>query len=236
MSLVYDSDGDLITLPSVSPSESGTINLWFYPTDDTARQSLWHHTGGSDLQMTFRGDQAGDPFACFRGGSVYWDASANAANFAAYGLNKWLAISFRYGGSSADLWLGDENNTPAAPSAYGVQATGNTAITTAGAIYVANNLVTTRWIRGRLGAYAWWNGTILSDTEVGAWWSNPFGFFPIQGATFPAPTVYGRPGSNGTTDVPDETGNGNTGTITGLSSPDRNPSIVFPRRYILVTP
>lgn len=229
MSLLYDADGDLIDLPAVSPTGEATVALWVYLTDNTTRQQFWAH-GGIDFQVSFRGDVAGDPLQFFRQGATYGEATADGTNFAAYGLNKWLAVVGRApSGTNATLWVGDESTSPAGPSVYNTQTALVTPTTTSGAPRIGNQTTTTRWIRGSVGGYVWWNGTALTDPQVAAWWADPFGYLASHGSLFATPTAFGRCGSNGTTDVPDETGNGNTGTITGLSSPDQLPYVLFPR-------
>jgi len=236
MSLLYDANGDRLTLPAVVPTGAVSIGVWFFPTDDTARQSLWHHLA-NDIQLTFRGDLAGDPFDCFRGGSVaYGTAAAPAANFAHYGLNKFLSLMFRSSaGNPATIRIGDETNPPALPSSFTTQTNLNTPTTSSAQIYVGSNSNTARWIRGRVGAFWWWNGYELTDSEVDAWWLDPWGYRPERGTTFTAPYDWGRLGINGTTDVPSEMGLG-AGTITGLSSADRQPSRVFPGGWPLLLP
>ncbi len=157
MSLLFDADGDQIQLPSITPAGGTgavTIALWAYLSDDTTRQNWW--SGPSDHQIMFRGDRATDDFECFREGATYGEAGANGANFAVYtGPGKYYALVFRADtGSPATVWLGDETTTPAAPSAYAFQNTLVTPATTAGTTLVGANVVTTRWVRNRIGAYA----------------------------------------------------------------------------------
>lgn len=223
MSLLYDADGDLITLPSFTPPAAHTVIIAVYLTNDTARQGLFTHLG-VDWKMPFRGDNVGDPFQYFHAGATYGQAGASAANFANYGLNKWLYIVYRSSTSyAATIYIGDDANTPAGPSSYDNVASQTvvTPDTTAGTAHVGNNFVTTRWARGRIGFYGVWN-VVMNDTEVGQFWANPSSSFMSANLV-----VYGRPGLNGTTDVPDESGNSLTGAITALSSPDYSPAKFF---------
>lgn len=232
MSLLFDADGDQVSLAAVTPAGGITAAVWFYPTDDTVRQSLWHHLS-NDTQIVFDGSVANDPIQCWRAGATYGEAYADAASFARFGLNKWCCLVFRAGvGASPSVFVGDATNPPEAPSAYTFQTTLVTPSAASGQILIGANLTSTRWIRGRLGAYAWWDNVVLSDAEVAKWWANPYGFRSSEGGQFPTPAAFGRPGSNGTTDVPDESGNGRTGTITGLSSPDTEPFVVFTPTWV----
>jgi hypothetical protein len=228
MSLLYDANGDIATIASITPTSGVTIASWFYTTSDTNRQQVFLHAT-DDNGIAWRGDLAGDPFDAYQGGGTYGAASANAASFSTYALNKWLCIVFRSpAGVNATLWMGDETTTPAAPSAYTTQTALVTPNVTSQTVGIGNqSLSTARWLRGRIGAYAYWLGTALTDAEVAAWWRDPWGYRAERGATFTSPSLWGRPGINSTTDVPDEMG-GTAATVTGLSSADRDPRIVFP--------
>jgi hypothetical protein len=231
MSLLYDADGDkLDSTNNVSVPTAGTVVQWFQSSSDTARQSLFAYDGsGTGLgycECSWRADLAGDYFIGEReraSGATSVLIQADAANYAAFGLNKWLCLVMRWdtAGANADqsIWLGDELTTPAGPSAYTTQTVGSgTPDTTAGSITVGNSkLTTTRWVRGRVGFHALFP-TRLSDADVNAVW---------RGLYQNSPTIWWRFGANGTTDVPDQAGS-NTGIITGLSSPDQQPAVVFP--------
>lgn len=226
MSLLYDANGDQIALPSNTPAAEQTIAMWAYASSAADRVTLWQHSPPADVQLLWRADLAGDPFQAFRAGATYGSAVAAAANFAHYGTGKWLAIVARFSAATSTLWIGDESNTPAGPSAYTTQIAYITPDTSSSGAPLVGGSATTnvRWWRNRIGGYAWWDGTALTDAEVGNWWADLFDY----PTSFPTPTAFGRCGSNGTTNVPDDTGTGNTGTITALSSEDSFPAILFP--------
>ena len=230
MSLLYDADGDkFVSTSAISAPTAGTTITWFYPTSDTARQTVYIYQGdgGSNgyADLVWRADLAGDYFAATRergAGATQILVQANAANYSVYGLNKWLCLVFRWdtAGANSDqrLWMGDETTAPAAPSSYTTQSAGSGASsTTAGVCTVgASNVSTTRWLRGRVGFHALFS-TALSDADMNA---------VCAGVYWGSPTHWWLPGRNGTTDVPEIAG-GNTGVITGLSSPDFAPGRYF---------
>lgn len=231
MSLLYDADGDRFDATSaVSVPTAGTVVQWMYCTSDTARQGLWAYAGdgvgNGYMDCDWRADLAGDYYTAERdraSGATPILVQANAADYAAYGLNKWLCLVFRWdaAGVAADqsLWLGDEATPPAAPSSYVTQSAGSgTASTTAGGVTIgAQSAVSTRWLRGRVGFHALFPSR-LSDADVTEVWRGRYQY---------SPSFWWRPGANGVTDVPDASG-GNTGIVTGLSSPDAEPRRVFP--------
>lgn len=230
MSLLYNADGDKWdSTNNISVPLAGTMIEAVYLTNDTRRQTLCQYdgdgAGNGYLDCNWRGDLAGDYFFCERErgtGATSIVLQANAANYTHYGLNKWLWIVARWdtAGANADqsLWIGDESNNPAAPSAYTTQTVGSgAASTTAGSVTIGNSKVTTtRWIEGRVGFHALFP-TKLSDADVNA----------ICAGTYQnSPLVWWLPGANGVIDVPDTVA-GNLGIITGLSSPDTEPARYF---------
>lgn len=229
MSLLYDADGDIWQATSnVSVPTAGTAVTWFYPTSDAFRQSVCLYDGDglgtSYMQIAFRGDLAGDYFYFERERSTTRILlQSDAANFSAYGLNKWLCLVARWDASGVDadqsFLMGDETTAPAAPSSYTTQSVGSgTPGTTAGvAVVGGSNVNTTRWLRGRVGFHALFPSR-LSDADVTEVW---------RGRYQNNPSIWWLPGANGTTDVPD-VASGNTGVITGLSSPDSEPRRMFP--------
>lgn len=217
MSLLYNADGD-IALSAVSslamPTTAGAIGQWVYLTDDTTRQVWCGHTG-TDSAIGWRGDLAGDELQCYREGSVaYAEARAPIANFAVYALNKWLYVLFAWSATASKIYMGDETTAPAEPSAYsvGYPTLIDTPTTVTGQIGLGNAAgAPTRWVRGRIGSWELYDATPnLAQADL------------CRLGTWPA-RHYLSFGRNGTTDIPDITGNGLTATITALSSPDIEP-------------
>lgn len=212
MSLVFAADGDLIAITSGSfrsVGATGTIIGWFYLTDAAARQYLFGHNAGPEVQCDWRADAANDIFNFYRQrGTTYLQASAHAANFAAYALNKWLCIAFTWDtAGTPHAYMGSLTQELAAPSAYSTQTAGSgTLNTTAVDFRLGNGQVTTREMKGRLGAFAVFD-TQLTLAQCQAWQFRPGNILGCLGLYFP--------GSNGTTSVPDLSGNGAGGTVGG---------------------
>ena len=220
MSLLYDADGDqLQSTNAISFSGELTILQWIYPTDDTARQTLLQTNNAvPDIALVWRADLAGDEFQFFREGVSYGSAQGQALNYARYGLNKWICLVARAPlGANGTLWVGDETNTPAAPSSYVAQSALSSPVSGSNSVIVGNAFgAPTRWTRGRVGSATIWTRA-LSDAEVAQAWSGPSS--KVSGSM----ALSYRLGTNGTTNVPDLSGNNNTGVITALSSPDGQP-------------
>ena len=233
MSLLYDANGDQISHASVSPAESGGVLVWVYLSAFAVRMQAWHHSG-ADLAIALRGDLG--QIEAFRGATTsYWSATVNVTAWGSlWGTGKYLCLAWLYGGGAPDLLLGDESTPLTLPGAYVSRTTGaGTVLTTASTFLVGNSSASNvRWVRERVGAYAWFDNYRPSQAEAEAWRLNPFGYLSSEGGQFPTPYLFCRPGSNGTTDVPDDTGNGNTGTITGLSAADSQPFIPFNPSWI----
>lgn len=201
------------------PTSAGTYATWFYPTSITARQVLSIHTG-TDSGLNWRADLAGKAFNGYRGGATYATAGADATAFAAYlGANNWHFLAFTWSGSASKLYMGNRATPPAEPSSY----SGGTTIiatptTTTSALRMMNDKpTTTRWLNGRMAMYAVYPRA-LAQFELYQLW---------KGVQLPAATGFWLPGMNGTTNVPDYSGNGWTGTITSLDLAD-GPPVLMP--------
>ena len=214
MSLLYDADGDRAESinPVVMPGTAGAFAMWVYLTNDVRRQRLWS-MAGVDASLSWRPDLGGGlNLSGYRQGSTYGEADANIVDFAAYALNKWLYILFAWDAGTSKLYMGDETSAPAEPSAYSVTTLIASPTGTGGAVTIGNDLAnTTRWMSGRVGSWELYNTTPnLAQADLCR-----LGTYPAQ--------HYLSFGRNGTTNIPDITGNGLTASITGLSSPDINP-------------
>lgn len=229
MSLLYDANGDILTSGSVTPPTVGTATWWVKLSSASRQMVPWGtFAGASYLGTDFEFGSAGAPIYCVRQrGTTDIEVRADSGNFAAFGTGKWIFVAFVWdsGGAASGqkLFVGDETTAPAQPSAYTLQAVGSGASdTTAGTVYIGNaSYDTTLWVDGRMGGFALYSRA-LSDADIAAAWA-------ASSPTGANCQIYYRLGSNGTTNVPDESGNGNTGTITGLSSADSLPVVLFGR-------
>ena len=224
--LLYNANGDqVVTGAGFSwPTTAGTAVATFFPTDATQRQALFR-AGGADNQVQFSAHQAGDPFFANRQGATTASAEAAAANFAAYALNNWLILFFSWDTTNSWLYLGNISTgvAPAEPSSYSIRTTIVSPTAGTGALYVGNSDISNlRWLRGRI-ARASMYGRVLSDTERRVL---------FEGGIIGGATLDHWFGYNGTTDVPDYSGNGWTGTITSLTV-DAGPPIANPWAKVL---
>lgn len=197
-----------------SVDTQGTFLIWFYPTDDTARQVLFNAVGGGDWQISWRADLAGDNFEGFRALSpTYLSNSAAAANFAAYGLNKWLfmAFTFNTAGAAGDqkLYMGDLTRLAREPSSYVSQTAGSgSTIATGPTLFVGNSVATTREFHGRIAHFSVWNRA-LTQREI---WQQQFRPHVTSGNVLF--THYGY--ANGLTTHTDWSGYRQNGTSTSI--------------------
>lgn len=155
---------------------AGTVLAWIYPTDDTARQSIYNHVGGGssvgEYGLNWRGDQAGDNFQAFRQrGTTYLQVNADAANFAAYGTNKWLFIAFHWNTNAANglqrMFIGDLSLPAAEPSAYTVQTVGVGVVGSgSGAFRMGNGAVTSREFHGIVGWCGIWEQYLTPEQII----------------------------------------------------------------------
>lgn len=172
MAYLYAVDGDLVTFPAVPSPISLTACGWFYLTDDTVRCLLFDSdTAANGWFCTWRGDQASDIFqANAHCGTTFSLAHAHAANFAAYGLNKWIFFVQRHNRITAgtvQMLMGDMARPAQEPSSYSTVTggTGTAAVTTA-TLGIGNQVAaTTREFHGSgawVGVWERW----VSNQEI----------------------------------------------------------------------
>jgi hypothetical protein len=197
---------------------TGACGGWFYPTSNTTRQQVWHH-GGTDTGLAYRGDTTQELEFYREGpGFVYATVNAVVTNFAHWGLNKPVFIMWQWveGGAASDqkAWIGDLNNAPAEPSAYAGTRTvvASPPPTTAGAVRLMNNISSpTRYCRGRIGMFFVAPG-VLDAAQRDAFRRC---LMPV------ACEVFAMPGWGGVAHVPDWSGNGRTGAVSGMITAPR---------------
>ena len=219
MGLLYSADGHRVQHASNSIynfGATGTFMMWIYATSDTLRQSIISRDGTTAYYaMAWRADLAGDNFEWTRQRSTAQVAAiSGAANFAAYGLNKWLFIAgvFNTGGANADqkIYMGDRNTSAAEPSSYSSQTVGSgTVSTTYGTndLYIGNSRINTaREFNGRI-AFCHLLNTALTQKQIIAQQWKP----QIRAGETVLFAHYGFPG----TSCPDYSGNKINGTVTG---------------------
>lgn len=200
----------------------GTILLWLYPTSNTARQDIVRHTGMPDWTVDWRADLSGKPFEGFRQASIsYTSISADAANFSAYGINKWLFLVVRWDttGVATDqkLLMGDLNTHAAEPSSYNTQSAGSGSRSTTNAdVYMGNSHVGGggRYFRGDIAFVGVWNYPLTSSEII----AQQFRPRVTSGCV-----LFCHYGFNGTGTQPDWSGNGINGTVTGTTQSDHAP-------------
>ncbi len=128
------------------------------------------------MSLSWRADLAGDEFQ-FNRETAGTDigANANAANFAAYGLNKWLFIACVYDDNSATatdqkILMGDLTTPAAEPSAYTSQTAGTLAgSTNYGTAVLAignNNASTTREFNGDFAFFSAFNVALTNQQII----------------------------------------------------------------------
>lgn len=185
MALLFATDGDLVDVAANSVLDIGdtvTILMWFRLNDNTQRMTLWSrdgtagHGGTGYFVIDHRADLAGDYFGASRQRATSQAASqVDAANFSAYGLNKWLFHATVFdlngtGGAQKQL-MGDLSTTAAEPSSYTSQGQGTGAASTSfgtSPFRIGNSQANTA--REARGDFAWvgiWN-VALTDQQIRA--------------------------------------------------------------------
>jgi hypothetical protein len=179
MALKFAANGDIVThAGDIAIQTAATVCMWIYPTDNTARQALFSHqtSAGIDYHIiNFRADQVGDWFDCTRQRApTPVLAQANSANFAAYGLNKWLFLVTTIDPSAVPtILMGDLTKAPAGPSSYTTQTAGSGAqgATVSPFHFGNNNTATTRKFIGRIADVSFFN-RVLNAKEIFQLWDS----------------------------------------------------------------
>lgn len=197
---------------------AGTVLAWVYPTDDTARQYIWNHIGGvgsiGEYGIQWRADLAGDNFECFRQrGTTYVQVTGAAANFAAYGINKWIFVAFQWNTSAANssqrMFIGDRNLPAAEPSAYVTQTVGvGTIGSGSGAFRMGNGAVTSREFHGIVGWCGIWEQYLTTGQIIEQ---------QFRPHVTPNCLLFTHYGWNGTSTQTDWSGNANGGAVTSAT-------------------
>lgn len=231
MSLTFSADGHRVAHPGthLSNINTGWVAGWFYPTSDADRMYWFGSSAsaagsGNDLQIQQRGDQAGDPIQGFCGrATTYLQAAAPAANFAAWGLNKWLFMVFVFDVTGADtdqkLYLGDLTTPPAEPSAYTTQTAGAGTTDRVGTadFYVGNGLTTSREFKGDIDSFFGFDRLPTSAAEIARLWHETRHGL-LHGLLADANCRLAvRYGLVGTGTQPDLSGSGSNGVVTGAT-------------------
>lgn len=224
-SLVFAADTDRVdhaTSTTLDLGTTGTIMLWIYLTDDTARQSIYaRNTSPAYYDFSWRADLAGDNFIFGRErATTPLLITAAAANFANYATNKWIFIAcvFNTGGASGaqKMLIGDLDSEAAEPSSYVGQDLGTGTVDTtygSGPFIVGNGAVNTRETKGRIAVLSINTNELTTAQIIESQWN----MRPIAGTVLMA--HYGFPA---TTNV-DYSGNANPGTVTGATHGDHVP-------------
>lgn len=222
MALAFSGSTDKVTITgstTLGVYAAYTICSWIYTTSDTARQAIFRCAINIDLSLSFEGATAGDPFYVHREGSTYCEAKAPAANFSAYGLNKWLyaASVVKDGGVNTDqkLFIGDLSNNAAEPSSYTSQVAGSGGGTSSNVSYTIGNFSDSRPFVGRIAMVAVYSGAKTEQEIVAQQWAA----YPLHSGCL----YFCQFGWNGTGTQPDWSGNQDNGTVTGATVADHVP-------------
>lgn len=197
-----------------------TIWMWIYLTSIAASQRFFQNIG-CDYEIAY--EQTTGRFNAFlsrNAGSNYWGLNVDGTSWAAWGglVNQWLFLvnvgdttSATPNDTDQKYFLGNLTVPPAEPSAYVLQDRGAGAIDAATTNRFWNNGATNLPMTG----YGWRAGLLsrkLSSSDVLSLWARTRArkLSPSLGDIF----LYDF-GMNGSGVVPDLSGNGRHGTITG---------------------
>lgn len=193
----------------------GWVFFWMYVTSDSVRMRWADNTVADREWIDFRGDLAGDPLRLFVQRATYLQVIANAANFAAWGLNKPLAVAMTFdtaaAASAQKILIGDEHFPMAEPSAYATQTAGSGTVTsdTATNIVIGNNSAFNTPTIGTFWVAAIGNQYLADLSQL-----YKFQFAPIRRNVPPGCVGLWYPGEHGTAYVQDHSGFGNHGIVT----------------------
>jgi len=194
--------------------DAGAVAFWVYPTDNTARQVIQTKKSdalGLNAQSTPKNLQLQKSR---NSGTAFLNVIADLANFAHYGINKWVFVIATWDINDVNnctIHVGDLSNLAAEPSSYSTQTAGsgtpddNSANNfIVGRHYTAGN----RFFVGRV-AKGWHFDKVLSAGErANLQWAGKI-------SDFASCIFYTEYGFQGAADSPDWTGNGFTGTQVG---------------------
>lgn len=192
---------------------AGTILAWINMTSFSGTQRIWHKTQTGTAAFFF--NQATTEIRMFKSrATTALDVTALNSNCAGVGSAKWIFVACTWDTTltNADqkIFTGDRNTLAAEPSAYATQGVGSGAITTdaAGNPFWGNSGAGTQPMGGLIsvGQYV---SRQLTLGEIRQWQWRPRWVTSTE-------QLYVM-GWNGTTNVPDLSGNARTGTITGAT-------------------
>jgi hypothetical protein len=193
-----------------------TYLTWTYPTTQTGDRRLWRknsNVGGQANQAVWNALDTNElRFVTFRATTNDLSISTGQ-NFA---LNTWHCFAFTHSAGSGNRIYYGTLGTNMAEVSYGTQTVGTGALVSdAGGALGIGNLVggSTAW-QGRISDFAYLN-VELTLAEIQLWQFNPHNMAGTK--------LFHKLGSNGTTNVPDWSGNGCTGTVSGCSVSDDPP-------------
>jgi len=203
--------------------DAGTVAFWVFPTDNTARQVIWTKSSDS-LQLNANATPKNLQVQKSRNsGTAYLNVIADLANFAHYGIDKWVFVVATWDINDVNnctLHAGDLSNLAAEPSSYSTQTAGSgTPDDNSGSVFKIgrHNSAGNRYFVGRV-AKGWHFDKVLSAGErANLQWSGKI-------SDFASCIFYTEYGFQGAADSPDWTGNGFTGTqVSTLTVADHVP-------------
>lgn len=210
--------GSSATLDNIN---KGTLLAWVYATSGPSGSRIFQKGTGGTRHYVALDNTSGVAGIDVGRGTTNLSVTASHANFAAYAQNKWLFVAATWdtGGAAGDgkLYMGDRSLLAAEPSAYSAQTAGSGTVGDDSAVdmYVGNSSVGNVPFPGRIAVLCLVKNRILTPGEIISWQFDPRNVADA--------VLFWHLGYNGTTNVPDWSGSGNTGTITGATVADHVP-------------
>lgn len=198
------------TSANIANAAAFTAMGWFFPTTLTAGRRYWAWRNAADTNVTDALVDFGATDEITFEVPIEPTGNANAlSNNANIATNVWRFLAFTYDDSDGPRIFTGALATAVAEVTYGTRTTG-TKQTVDGPLTVGNSNVASpaSAYRGRIGPWALYNRRFT----LGELRRQQFRFHREIDAA-----MWMRLGWNGTTNVPDWSGNGNTGTITGAT-------------------
>lgn len=214
MALTFATTGDVVDCgsgASLDNFDDSTLIAWVYPTSLSAPAhgiACKETGGGFQKEWTLKTNGTIDGFQQYNTSSGEAQSNTGAGNVLV--INTWQCVMFTYISKAPKLYIGTLT-APMVEPAYFNQTAGVGTVTdeSAGNFRFGNLSAGNNYFVGAIGPIAYAN-VGFTQAQGQTWQFNPGGGIAgIQGLWYP--------GRNGASTVPDSSGNGNTGTITGAT-------------------
>lgn len=187
---------------------------WIMPTTLTDTRIIFSKLNGTPAGSTLRVSGAGGNIEFIRSRATT-DASFITNNTPIVTLNKWYCVAVTFAsagaaGEAVNIYVGDLT-TPLTECTYGTATDGTGAIVSESSstnYKLGNGAGSTLSFQGKIGPCMYHSG-LLTLGQMKSWQWRPKMFAGTRALHFP--------GSNGTTNVPDLSGNGNTLAVTSAT-------------------